>query len=166
MGQYCVRLNLPFLTDCFQSAEYFPSPATALLAKVAPTHSRPQRVVYSGHTWREALPIPTSQKHLEAIDGPLPYKQWQVPASTRTLLHPVYSLSSCLAATTMPAISATNPMQAKTKVEEVVDGFRRGSEILNSRGDFRGLKKVRQLDCLPQALLTGTCERDEAFVVD
>lgn len=41
-GQYCVRLNLLFLTDCFQSAEYFPSPATALLAKVAPTQSTPK----------------------------------------------------------------------------------------------------------------------------
>ena len=66
----------------------------------------------------------------------------------------------------MLVISATSLMQVKTKVEEAVDGFRRGSEILNSRGDFRGLKKVRQLDCLLQALPAGTCERDEAFVVD
>jgi hypothetical protein len=66
----------------------------------------------------------------------------------------------------MPVISATSPVQAKTKVEEAIDGFRRGSELLNSHGDFRGLKKVRQLDCLLQALPVETCERDKAFVVD
>jgi hypothetical protein len=32
-SQYCVRLNLPFLTQCFQSAKYFPCPAIVILAK-------------------------------------------------------------------------------------------------------------------------------------
>ena len=66
-SQYCVRLNLPFLIQCFQSAKYFPCPAIVLLAKSSLTHGRPQRVVYSGHTWWEALPIPTSRKHPVAV---------------------------------------------------------------------------------------------------
>ena len=94
------------------------------------------------------MAVGITHSHISETSGSyrwtLPYMYWQMTASAMTLLHPVYSVSSCLAAPMMPVISTTSPVQAKTNVEEVIDGFRRCSELLNSPGDFRGQKNVRR----------------------
>ena len=56
-AQYRMRLIPPSLIDCFQIVDHLPSLPLPSLHNLRTHTADSKSVVYSGHTWREALPI-------------------------------------------------------------------------------------------------------------